>query len=417
MKIAATMVSMDAAKNYTEVDQNNTIWQQGKFMPSSPQMSQSPSANVFQQGLFSLIHSSTSRQQSGSYVVTPQEEVAGGGNETNSVDQQQAKAQALSSMVQHISGTSVTVHQVETANRTPSINTSPFSVGLASLTRSIIHVEQESICFQAAGTVQTDCGQTISFNMGVQMQRQQVTIQSASLSRLVHGIDPIVLNFDENISLFDENYFSFDLDGDGLCEELSGLGNGCGFLALDRDGDGAISDGFELFGPTTDNGFSELAKLDTDGNSWIDENDPIFDDLLVWMGAGGKDEQLVGLREAGVGAISVAHAGTQFTLENNDGNVQGVVRATGLFLMENGEPKALQELDLVPKGERGEHIFNGAVFFAQNEQAIEKLREIIFWQRFKLQMLLGKKQLHQHRVEMLDRLQHLSTGPTGSSFS
>ena len=417
MKIAATMVSMDAARNYMEVDQNNTIWQQGKFRPSSPQVSQSPSANVFQQGLFSLIHSTTNHQQSGSYLVTPQEEVAGESHEAGSVNQEQTKAQALSSMVQHISGTSVTVNQVEAVNRNPSTNTSPFSVNLASLSSSLIHVEQESICFQAAGTVQTECGQTISFNMGVQMQRQEVVIQSTGLSRLVHGIDPLVLNFDENISLFDENYFSFDLDGDGMCEELSGLGSGCGFLALDRDGDGIISDGLELFGPATDNGFGELAQLDNDGNSWIDENDPIFNDLLVWMGAGGKGEQLISLREAGVGAISVAHAGTQFSLKNNAGEVQGIVRATGLFLMENGEPKALQEIDLVANGEAGEEVINSTGLYAQNEQAIEKLREIIFWQRFKLQMMLGKRQVNQHRIEMFERLQHLTTGLTGSFSS
>ena len=417
MKIAATVVSMDAAKNYTEVDQNNTIWQQGKFPPSSSQMSRSPSANGFQQSLFSLIHSSTTQQQSGSYVVTPQDEVASESRKTDSLNQEQAEAKALASMIQHISDTSVTVHQVEAVNRSPSINPSPFSVGLASLTSSVIHVEQESICFQAAGEVLTECGQSISFNMGVQMQRQEVIIQSAGFSSLVRGIDPIVLNFGENISLFDENYFSFDLDGDGMSEELSGLGKSCGFLALDRDGDGKISDGLELFGPATDNGFGELAKLDNDGNSWIDENDPIFDDLLVWMGAGGKDEQLVSLREAGVGAISVAHAGTQFTLKNNDGHVQGVVQATGLFLMENGEPKAMQELDLVPKGEGGEGVVNNAGLFAGSDLAIERLREIIFWQRFKLQMLIGKKQLNQHRVEMLERLQHLSTRLTDSSFS
>ena len=162
-----------------------------------------------------------------------------------------------------------------------------------------------------------------------------------------------------------------------------------------------ISDGLELFGPATDNGFGELAKLDNDGNSWIDENDPIFEDLLVWMGAGGEEEQLISLREAGVGAISVAHAGTEFTLEDDDGHVQGVVRATGLFLMENGEPKALQELDLVPRGEGDKEVVNSAGLFAGNEQAIERLREIIFWQRFKLHMLLGKKQLNQHRVDPL----------------
>jgi hypothetical protein len=301
-------------------------------------------------------------------------------------------------------------------------------MGFASLTSSAIHVEQETVCFQAGGTVQTECGQTISFNMGLQMEREEISIQSAGLVRSIYAIDPLVLNFDENISIFDDTFFTFDLDGDGSCEELSGLGSGCGFLALDRNGDGVISDGLELFGPATDNGFAELAELDNDGNSWIDENDPIFDDLFVWMGAGGENESLVSLRDAGVGAISVAHLGTQFNLEGQDGVLQGVVQATGLFLMENGEPKSLQEIDLVTHAveQEGEELARGAPVDGKTQdsigtfntvawnddvlESIDNLREIISWQRLNMRMMLGKTMLQSPREGLIERLEHLSSG-------
>lgn len=416
MKIAATSVSMDAARNYTEVDQNNTIWQQGNSAPFPfGQASRSFSGNEFQQNFYSLIHSSSTSQQFGTCSVTSQGEVTSGLQETDQGPQEKARGVGFSSMVQQITGSSVNVQQVVAGNQNQltTAGSVPLSVGFASLNSTAIHVEQESICFQAEGTVETECGQTISFNMGLQMQREDVFIQSAGFGRIISGIDPIVLNFDENISMFDQNYFSFDLDGDGSCEEIPGLGSGCGFLALDRNGDGSISDGLELFGPATDSGFGELAALDSDGNMWIDENDPLFDSLLVWMGAGGEEGQLVSLREAGVGAISVAHLGTQFTLEDQNGEAQGIVRANGLFLMENGEPKSLQEIDLIPKTEEvgqeaGEEVASGPLLDVRAQPAIENLHDIIFWQRLKMEMLLGRKQLTPSREEMIDRLQHLT---------
>jgi len=416
MKIAATSVSMDAARNYTEVDQNNTIWQQGNSAPFPfGQTSQNIAGNDFQQNFYTLINSSSTSQQFGTYSVTSQGEVASGQLETDQQAQEKDRAEGFSSMVQQITGSSVNVHQVvaDNQNQLTTTKSTPLSVGLASLNSTTIHVERESICFQAEGTVKTECGQTISFNMGLQMQREEVFIQSTGFGRIINGIDPIVLNFDENISMFDQNYFSFDLDGDGSCEEIPGLGSGCGFLALDRNGDGSISDGLELFGPATGSGFGELASLDNDGNMWIDENDPLFESLLVWTGAGGEGEQLISLREAGVGAISVAHLGTQFTLEGKDGEAQGVVQANGLFLMENGEPKSLQEIDLVPKveaveQEAGEEVANSPLIDARAQPAIENLRDIIFWQRLKMEMMLGRKQLTPSRKEMINQLEHLT---------
>ena len=422
MKIAATMVSMDAARNYTEVDQTNKTMQQGLSGPNSINQ---PRANIsghpFQQNLFSLIHSSTASQQSSSFSVSSDAEIAEDVGETESYDQQLQKSGALSSMVQHISGTSVTMHQLRDNIQNQLTAPTPLAIGMASLSSSAIHYEEESVFFQAAGEVQTEDGRSISFNLGLQMERQELIVNSAGLGRSIYGIDPLVLNFDDTISIFDENYFSFDLDGDGEKEELSTLGSCCGFLALDRNGDGEVTDGLELFGPSTNSGFGELAELDVDGNAWIDENDPIFDDLMVWMGAGGEDDQLISLREAGVGAISVAHLGTQFNLESSDGTVQGIVQASGLFLMENGQPKSMMEIDLVPQlkteedavasvnSEITDQLDTPEPIDSMNQNSIENLREIIFWQQMKMQMLFGKKFLSQSHNEMVDRLQHLSS--------
>ena len=62
------------------------------------------------------------------------------------------------------------------------------------------------------------------------------------------------------------------------------------FLVLDRDHDGKITSGVELFGtvtPLTDgriagNGFNALVQLDNNHDGVIDEHDAIWSGLLLW---------------------------------------------------------------------------------------------------------------------------------------
>ena len=91
----------------------------------------------------------------------------------------------------------------------------------------------------------------------------------------------------------------------------------------------------------------EPIEYDADGNGWIDENDPIFDKLLIWAkDENGKDE-LYTLKEAGVGAICLQRAATDFSLNSQKDNTQnGQIRSTGIFLYENGNAGTMQQLDL-----------------------------------------------------------------------
>lgn len=62
------------------------------------------------------------------------------------------------------------------------------------------------------------------------------------------------------------------------------------FLALDRNGNGAVDDGSELFGNATplpnghraSNGFVALAQYDENHDEMIDASDPIWNTLLLW---------------------------------------------------------------------------------------------------------------------------------------
>lgn len=92
------------------------------------------------------------------------------------------------------------------------------------------------------------------------------------------------------------------------------------FLALDRNGDGLINTGAELFGSVTPkhdgsralNGFDALGDLDTNLDGKVDRQDGMFQNLRLWVdyNHNGVSErwELLPLRDAGVTAIA-----TQFT--------------------------------------------------------------------------------------------------------
>ena len=64
-------------------------------------------------------------------------------------------------------------------------------------------------------------------------------------------------------------------------DEINKLAAGQGFLALDKNEDGEINDGGELFGTRSGDGFGELAVFDEDCNGWIDEKKIVLENLTA----------------------------------------------------------------------------------------------------------------------------------------
>lgn len=218
--------------------------------------------------------------------------------------------------------------------------------------RHSVHEESETTNFSASGVIRTQDGQEIQFKLDLQMERSYREESHVSLryDSATARKDPLVINFAGNAAQLLDQHFRFDLDNDGQAEELPRLGSGSGYLAFDRNGNGRIDSGSELFGPATDNGFTELAELDADGNGWIDENDPMFSRLGIWRPSNDPSEQpdlqLSSLKDNGIGAFGLAQLATPFELRGAGNSNLGAVRATGIALTENGRVLSLQEIDL-----------------------------------------------------------------------
>ncbi|HYC60388.1 MAG TPA: hypothetical protein VEK79_12565 [Thermoanaerobaculia bacterium] len=85
----------------------------------------------------------------------------------------------------------------------------------------------------------------------------------------------------------------FDIDSDGTAEQIAWTdpNSDVGFLALDRNNNGTIDSGAELFGNSTAltnggaalNGFEALADLDSNHDGRIDAADPSWQQLLLWL--------------------------------------------------------------------------------------------------------------------------------------
>ncbi len=207
--------------------------------------------------------------------------------------------------------------------------------------------EQEKLEFKAEGVIHTEDGRDIAFSTSLSMSRDYVE-ESNLIVRAgdAKKIDPLVINFDGKGVGLSQTRFKFDLDSNGSEEQLASLKSGSGFLALDRNGDGIINNGSELFGPNSGRGFDELAQFDEDGNHFIDEGDSIYNRLRIWSFNEDGSSQLVALGDKHIGAIFLGHLTTPFQLKDEQNNSLGEIANTGIYIKENGETGVVQEINL-----------------------------------------------------------------------
>ncbi|WP_456464224.1 hypothetical protein [Persephonella sp.] len=193
-----------------------------------------------------------------------------------------------------------------------------------------VSYQEDYVKFQAEGYIKTKDGRQVKFALSFEISRSELQVEHLNVKAgNLAVVDPLIINFDGDISdLLSDKYFEFDINSDGKNEHIPLLREGRGFLVFDKNGNGRIDNGSELFGTKTGDGFKELSGYDEDRNSWIDENDSIFSRLGVWIKTPSHD-RIYSLKDLGVGAVYLKNLKTYFPYKN------GQLSQSGIYLKEN----------------------------------------------------------------------------------
>lgn len=159
--------------------------------------------------------------------------------------------------------------------------------------------------------------------------------------------DPLVLDLDgdgiETTSPSDGSTVLFDLDDDGVKSGTGWIKPDDGWLVLDRNGNGAIDSGRELFGVDTIkqdgtkavDGFDALKDLDENNDGMFTVSDSKFQEVRVWRDLNqdgiSQEGELISLDEAGI--VSIAVSGENIRTDLGNGNIQ---TAVGSYIRTDG---------------------------------------------------------------------------------
>lgn len=266
------------------------------------------------------------------------------------------KLDLLKSILEHILGHKINFIKAgtgdgsgEAASATGTADASAGGSASFAASASVTTSESESTEFAAQGLVVTADGQQINFSAELSMTSKHSSTVSIGINQGNNNArlhDPLVINFNGSAAQLSDQRFGFDLLGTGQTNQVNLLKSGSGFLALDANNNGKIDNGKELFGTQSGDGFGDLAKYDSDGNGWIDEGDPVYAKLKVWLKDDSGQDRTLTLADAGIGAIYLGHATTAFDLKDSQNGLAGRIQSTGVYLNQNGSVGTIQHVDL-----------------------------------------------------------------------
>ena len=174
---------------------------------------------------------------------------------------------------------------------------------------------------------------------------------------LIRQYDPLTLDLDGNgIETLASNGHKgalFDHSNDGIRTATGWVSKDDGLLVHDRNGDGVVNNGGELFGDNTllkngeraTNGYQALADLDENGDGKVDAADSAFAKLRVWRDLNqdgiSQEGELLTLNEAKVKALNLANKNADRDLGNGNSLAE-----EGTYTDSDGNEKQMGDLNL-----------------------------------------------------------------------
>lgn len=276
--------------------------------------------------------------------------------DTDTFEGLDAKTYTLKSLVESFTGEEIDLAAIrqywqekadQIQNRLLSISDSESASQTINYERlsSIYEFEQQRIW--AKGRITAEGGKEIEFNLQQLLQRVYQEEQYLSVQMTLQElVDPITINLDASSIELTQQRYQFDLNANGELDNIYFVAGNSGFLALDRNDNGVIDNGNELFGPMTGNGYQELARYDVDGNHFIDGKDTIYQHLTLWQKDNDGNDSLTSLAELGIGAIYVNAIVTPFAMTNQHNEQQAQLRQSSIYVKEDGNVGTTHQIDL-----------------------------------------------------------------------
>ncbi len=162
--------------------------------------------------------------------------------------------------------------------------------------------------------------------------------------RFTRPYDPLIFDLDgdgvETVGLNGYNSVLFDGNADGVKTATGWVGKDDALLVWDKNGNGIIDDGRELFGDAFEksnhaltgsvlatDGFDALSSLDKNGDFVIDANDAIYSQLRLWQDKNGdgisQADEFFTLAEKGITSINLKKSAANNTSNGNQINFEG----------------------------------------------------------------------------------------------
>ena len=195
--------------------------------------------------------------------------------------------------------------------------------------------KNEDINFEVTGTASASKGLIIK-----EVKSGNGTIIDDDRDDDPEDVDPIIIDLNKNgiTSTKLNNTIYFDHDNNNFKEASSWIDKGDAFLALDKNSNGLIDNGNELFGnhtisntkygekeannkDTSINGYEALKAYDLNGDNVIDSKDEIYDKLLLWKDSNQNaitdKGELIKLKDSGIVSIDLNYKNTSIYEKGN----------------------------------------------------------------------------------------------------
>jgi hypothetical protein len=167
------------------------------------------------------------------------------------------------------------------------------------------------------------------FGLDIDEIKKQVGIASQTRSPIILDLDG-----DGKVETVGKNGIYFDHDNNGFAELTGWVSSEDGLLVFDKNSNGQIDDGTELFGNNTilsngkkaTNGFEVLKDYDKNSDGKIDKNDEIYSQLKVWQdkNQNGKvdENELFSLEDLGIESLNTNYVNSNTIDENKNAHKQ-----------------------------------------------------------------------------------------------